>query len=214
MDDSSRRSQMNPEQHVKKFMIQKKEREWVKRLFKWQICKKLRNQDVKILSTALSKRLYISSWGNQTLSTILDFSISNCASLLDDIAVFPFCFFLQPASKQLYDDETTSSVFGLRSITDLSPSPSPSPCSSDRPPLGWSSNNSSSSTATSATIGPPVAEKPRWHLGRRTPAHFLPLDVTGTKTKYPKQSKIRRGNYCQCRQYIWCSLKWPNEFTN
>ncbi|KAM6909130.1 NHS-like protein 2 isoform 2-T2 [Xenentodon cancila] len=90
-------------------------------------------------------------------------------------------FIFLPASKQLYEDETTSSVFGLRSLTDPSPSPSPSPCSSDRPPLGWSSNNSSSSTATSATTGPPVAEKPRWHLGRRAPAHFLPLDITGER---------------------------------
>uniref|UniRef100_A0A3Q3LYE9 NHS-like 2 n=2 Tax=Mastacembelus armatus TaxID=205130 RepID=A0A3Q3LYE9_9TELE len=88
-------------------------------------------------------------------------------------------FIFLPASKQLYEDETTSSVFGLRSVTDPSPSPSPSPCSSDRPLLGWSSNNSSSSTTTSATTGPPVAEKPRWHLGRRTPAHFIPLDLTG-----------------------------------
>ncbi|XP_076027740.1 NHS-like protein 2 [Genypterus blacodes] len=85
-------------------------------------------------------------------------------------------FIFLPASKQLYDDETASSVFGLRSLTD--PSPSPSPCGSDRPPLGWSSNNSSSSTATSIT-GPPVADRPRWHLGRRTPAHSIPLDVTG-----------------------------------
>ncbi|XP_041840512.1 NHS-like protein 2 isoform X2 [Melanotaenia boesemani] len=88
-------------------------------------------------------------------------------------------FIFLPASKQLYDDETTTSVFGLRSVTSPSPSPSPSPCGSDRPPLGWSSNNSSSSTATSATTGPPVAEKPHWHLGRRTPAHFIPLDITG-----------------------------------
>ncbi|XP_034532960.1 NHS-like protein 2 [Notolabrus celidotus] len=86
-------------------------------------------------------------------------------------------FIFLPASKQLYDDETASSVFGLRSLTNPSPSLSPSPCGSDRPPLGWSSNNSSSSTATSATTGPPVAEKPRWHLGR--PGHFLPLDITG-----------------------------------
>ncbi|KAM6960086.1 NHS-like protein 2 isoform 2-T2 [Tautogolabrus adspersus] len=86
-------------------------------------------------------------------------------------------FIFLPASKQLYDDETTSSVFGLRSVTDPSPSPSPSPCGSDRPPLGWSSNNSSSSTATFATTGPPIAEKPRWHPGRR--GHFLPLDITG-----------------------------------
>nr|XP_046236579.1 NHS-like protein 2 isoform X4 [Scatophagus argus] len=61
-------------------------------------------------------------------------------------------------------------------MTDPSPSPSPSPCGSDRPPLGWSSNNSSSSTAT---VGPPVAEKPRWNFGRRTPGHFIPLDITG-----------------------------------
>ncbi|XP_022617012.1 NHS-like protein 2 [Seriola dumerili] len=89
-------------------------------------------------------------------------------------------FIFLPASKQLYEDETTSLVFGLRSVTDPSPSPSPSPCGSDRPPLGWSSNNSSSSTTTtSANAGPPVAEKPRWHLGRRTPAHFIPLDITG-----------------------------------
>nr|XP_033465204.1 NHS-like protein 2 isoform X3 [Epinephelus lanceolatus] len=88
-------------------------------------------------------------------------------------------FIFLPASKQLYDDETTSSVFGLRSVTDPSPSPSPSPCGSDRPPLGWSSNNSSCSTATSVTTGPPVADKPRWQLGRRTPGHFLPLDITG-----------------------------------
>ncbi|XP_029311272.1 NHS-like protein 2 [Cottoperca gobio] len=88
-------------------------------------------------------------------------------------------FIFLPASKQLYDDETSSSVFGLRSVTDPSPSLSPSPCGSDRPPLGWSSNNSSSSTATSATTGPPVADKPRWQLGRRTPGHFIPLDVTG-----------------------------------
>ncbi|KAF7649464.1 hypothetical protein LDENG_00140660 [Lucifuga dentata] len=84
-------------------------------------------------------------------------------------------FIFLPASKQLYDDETASSVFGLRSLTDPSPSPSPSPCGSDRPLVGWSSNSSSST----ATTGPPVAEKPRWHPGRRTPAHFLPLDITG-----------------------------------
>ncbi|TNM93703.1 hypothetical protein fugu_001879 [Takifugu bimaculatus] len=64
-------------------------------------------------------------------------------------------FIFLPASKQLYEDETASSVFGLRSLTNPSPSPTPSPCSSDRPLLGWSSNNSSSSTATSTAVGPP-----------------------------------------------------------
>lgn len=87
-------------------------------------------------------------------------------------------FIFLPASKQLYEDETASSVFGLRSIVNASPSPAPSPCGSDRPPLVWSSNNSSSSTATSAAP-PPVAEKPRWVHGRRTPAQFIPLDITG-----------------------------------
>ncbi|XP_077355761.1 NHS-like protein 2 isoform X1 [Festucalex cinctus] len=66
-------------------------------------------------------------------------------------------FIFLPASKQLYEDETTTSVFGLRSLASPSPSPSPSPCEAYRPPLGWSAR-------------PPVAEKPRWHLGRRTPA--------------------------------------------
>lgn len=87
-------------------------------------------------------------------------------------------FIFLPASKQLYEDETSSSVFGLRSIVNASPSPAPSPCGSDRPPLVWSSNNSSSRTATSAAP-PPVAEKPRWVHGRRTPAQFIPLDITG-----------------------------------
>ncbi|XP_028330599.1 NHS-like protein 2 isoform X2 [Gouania willdenowi] len=95
-------------------------------------------------------------------------------------------FIFLPASKQLYEDETSSSVFGLRSTLDPSPSPSPSPCASERPPLGserppvgWSSTNI---TATSA---PPVAEKPRWQLGRRT------LDATsgeGRKVKLLQHS--------------------------
>ncbi|XP_053199136.1 LOW QUALITY PROTEIN: NHS-like protein 2 [Scomber japonicus] len=107
-------------------------------------------------------------------------------------------FIFLPASKQLYDDETASSVFGLRSAaTDPSPSPSPSPCGSDRPPLGWSSNNSSCSTATDPTTrtptGPPTAEKPRWHLGRRTPGHFIPLDVTG-QTPRVNEGGSGRGN--------------------
>ncbi|KAM8880627.1 NHS-like protein 2 isoform 1-T1 [Synchiropus picturatus] len=86
-------------------------------------------------------------------------------------------FIFLPASKQLYEDETTSSVFGLRSVTNPSPSPSPSPCESERPLLGWSST-SSNSTATTAAAGPPVAEKPRWHQGRRTPANSNPPDIT------------------------------------
>ncbi|KAK5893260.1 hypothetical protein CgunFtcFv8_006149 [Champsocephalus gunnari] len=81
-------------------------------------------------------------------------------------------FIFLPATKQLYDDETSSSVFGLRSVTDPSPSPSPSPCGSDRPPPGWSGN-------TTAITGPPVADKPRWPPGRRPPGQFIALDVTG-----------------------------------
>ncbi|XP_077445086.1 NHS-like protein 2 isoform X2 [Stigmatopora argus] len=63
-------------------------------------------------------------------------------------------FIFLPASKQLYEDETASSVFGLRCLASPSSSLSPSPCDSDRPPSSWGS-------------GPPVAEKPRWQLGRR-----------------------------------------------
>ncbi|XP_045075464.1 uncharacterized protein LOC123488736 [Coregonus clupeaformis] len=75
-------------------------------------------------------------------------------------------FIFLPASKgQVCEEDETSSV-GINRGVD--PSPSPSPCGSDRPLVGWSSTS----------LGPPVAEKPRWHLGRRTPAHLLPLDVT------------------------------------
>ncbi|XP_014062905.1 NHS-like protein 2 isoform X2 [Salmo salar] len=78
-------------------------------------------------------------------------------------------FIFLPASKgQVCEEDETSSVSISRG-TDPSPSPSPSPCGSDRPLVGWSSTS----------LGPPVAEKPRWHLGRRTPTHLLSLDVTG-----------------------------------
>ncbi|KAF6730645.1 NHS-like protein 2 [Oryzias melastigma] len=85
-------------------------------------------------------------------------------------------FIFLPASRQLYEDETTSSVFGLRSVTH--PPPSQSPCSSDRPLLGWSSNNCSSSAASSFTAVPPVAEKPRRPPGGQPASH---LSVTGEK---------------------------------
>ncbi|CAL8326430.1 unnamed protein product [Lota lota] len=91
-------------------------------------------------------------------------------------------FIFLPASKQLYDDETASSVFGLRGVSDPSPSqsPSPSPCGSDRPPLGWGSHSNSSHANAAAVPAPPVADKPRWFSGRRaTPGHHIPLDITG-----------------------------------
>ncbi|XP_064184500.1 NHS-like protein 2 isoform X2 [Anguilla rostrata] len=68
-------------------------------------------------------------------------------------------FVFLPASKQVCEDETTS--LGIRA---QDPS---SGCGSERPLLGWSSS-----------AGPPVAEKPRWYLGRHTPAHLVPIDVT------------------------------------
>ncbi|XP_019726816.1 NHS-like protein 2 isoform X2 [Hippocampus comes] len=80
-------------------------------------------------------------------------------------------FIFLPASKQLYEDETATSVFGLRSLASPSPSPSPSSCESDRPPLGWSP-------------GPPVAEKPRWHLGKRTPAQITAGEGGGAGVKF------------------------------
>ncbi|KAG9341649.1 hypothetical protein JZ751_018712 [Albula glossodonta] len=69
-------------------------------------------------------------------------------------------FVFLPASKQVCEDETTS--LGIRA---QDPSPG---CGSERPLLSWGSS-----------AGPPVAEKPRWYLGRHTPAHLVPIDVTG-----------------------------------
>ncbi|XP_066536828.1 NHS-like protein 2 isoform X2 [Hoplias malabaricus] len=69
-------------------------------------------------------------------------------------------FVFLPANKQVCEDEATS--VGVRAQD-------PAACSSDRALLGWNS-----------VVGPPVAEKPRWHLaGRHTPAHLVPIDVTG-----------------------------------
>ncbi|CAL8384082.1 unnamed protein product [Arctogadus glacialis] len=84
----------------------------------------------------------------------------------------------------LYDDETASSVFGLRGVSDPSPSQSAGAiaCGSDRPPLGWSSHSNSShahAVAAPPVAAPPVADKPRWFSGRRaTPGHHIPLDIT------------------------------------
>ncbi|XP_037390449.1 NHS-like protein 2 isoform X2 [Pygocentrus nattereri] len=69
-------------------------------------------------------------------------------------------FVFLPANKQVCEDEATS--VGVRAQD-------PAACGSDRALLGWNSS-----------VGPPVAEKPRWHLaGRHTPAHLIPIDVTG-----------------------------------
>ncbi|XP_061089469.1 NHS-like protein 2 [Conger conger] len=68
-------------------------------------------------------------------------------------------FVFLPACKQVCEDENTS--VGIRAEDSSSGS------GSERPLLGWSSS-----------AGPPVAEKPRWYLGRHTPAHLVPIDVT------------------------------------
>ncbi|XP_022534178.1 NHS-like protein 2 isoform X2 [Astyanax mexicanus] len=69
-------------------------------------------------------------------------------------------FVFLPANKQVCEDEGTS--VGIRAQD-------PAACGSDRALLGWNSS-----------VGPPVAEKPRWHLtGRHTPAHLVPIDITG-----------------------------------
>ncbi|KAM9400677.1 NHS-like protein 2 [Salvelinus alpinus] len=78
----------------------------------------------------------------------------------------PEFIFLPASKRQVCEEDDTSSV-GINRGVDQSPSPSP--CGSDRPLVVWSSTS----------LEPPVAEKPRWHLGQRTPAHLLPLDVTG-----------------------------------
>ncbi|XP_076843623.1 NHS-like protein 2 isoform X4 [Brachyhypopomus gauderio] len=68
-------------------------------------------------------------------------------------------FVFLPANKQVLEDEAAS--VGIRAQD-------PALCGSERPLLGWNSS-----------LGPPVAEKPRWHLGRHTPAHLVPISVTG-----------------------------------
>ncbi|XP_060778952.1 NHS-like protein 2 isoform X1 [Neoarius graeffei] len=68
-------------------------------------------------------------------------------------------FVFLPANKQVCEDETTS--LGIRAQD-------PAARGIDRSLLGWNSS-----------VGPPVAEKPRWHLSRHSSAHLVPIDVTG-----------------------------------
>ncbi|KAK2860365.1 hypothetical protein Q7C36_004531 [Tachysurus vachellii] len=68
-------------------------------------------------------------------------------------------FVFLPANKQVCEDETTS--LGIRAQD-------PGACGLDRSLLGWNSS-----------VGPPVAEKPRWHLSRHSSAHLVPINVTG-----------------------------------
>ncbi|GAA6065758.1 NHS-like protein 2 isoform X1 [Tachysurus ichikawai] len=68
-------------------------------------------------------------------------------------------FVFLPANKQVCEDETTS--LGIRAQD-------PGACGLDRCLLGWNSS-----------VGPPVAEKPRWHLSRHSSAHLVPINVTG-----------------------------------
>ncbi|XP_009301725.1 NHS-like protein 2 isoform X2 [Danio rerio] len=68
-------------------------------------------------------------------------------------------FVFVPANKQVCEDETTT--LGVRAQD-------PSPCASEKTLLGWN-----------AALSPPVAEKPRWYLGRQTPAQLVPIEITG-----------------------------------
>uniref|UniRef100_A0A9J8CK56 NHS-like 2 n=1 Tax=Cyprinus carpio carpio TaxID=630221 RepID=A0A9J8CK56_CYPCA len=82
-------------------------------------------------------------------------------------------FVFVPANKQVCEDETTT--LGVR-VQD------PTPCGSEKSLLGWN-----------ASLSPPVAEKPRWYLGRHTPAHLVPIEITGQSfDKHSTQhSKLR-----------------------
>uniref|UniRef100_A0AAY4AF40 NHS-like protein 2 n=2 Tax=Denticeps clupeoides TaxID=299321 RepID=A0AAY4AF40_9TELE len=66
-------------------------------------------------------------------------------------------FVFLPAHKQVCEDETVS--LGIRAQDPA--------CGSEHRLLGWNSS-----------LAPPVAEKPRWHLGRKIPAQLVPIDVT------------------------------------
>ncbi|XP_051982991.1 NHS-like protein 2 isoform X1 [Xyrauchen texanus] len=68
-------------------------------------------------------------------------------------------FVFVPANKQVCEDETTTLGVRAHDLTQ---------CGSERSLLGWN-----------ASLNPPVAEKPRWHLGRHSPAHLVPIDITG-----------------------------------
>ncbi|KAM9500980.1 NHS-like protein 2 isoform 6-T6 [Clarias gariepinus] len=93
-----------------------------------------------------------SSQSSEDTSTTLSCSPSSLNSKKPD-------FVFLPANKQVCEDETTS--LGIRAQD-------PAACGSDRSLLGWNSS-----------VGPPVAEKPRWHLSRHSSAHLVPIDVTG-----------------------------------
>lgn len=64
----------------------------------------------------------------------------------------------QPANKQVGEDE--ADPLGLHA-QELTPG-------AEHPLLGWSTS-----------LGPPVAEKPRWLLGRNTPTQLMPINVSG-----------------------------------
>ncbi|XP_055066796.2 NHS-like protein 2 isoform X2 [Misgurnus anguillicaudatus] len=68
-------------------------------------------------------------------------------------------FVFVPANKQVCEDETTT--LGVRAQD-------PTPCASEKSLFGWN-----------ASLSPPVAEKPRWHLGRQTPSHLVPVEIKG-----------------------------------
>ncbi|XP_016096431.1 NHS-like protein 2 isoform X1 [Sinocyclocheilus grahami] len=68
-------------------------------------------------------------------------------------------FIFVPANKQVCVDATTT--LGVRAQD-------PTPCGSEKSLLGWN-----------ASLSLPVAEKPRWYLGRHTPAHLVPIEITG-----------------------------------
>lgn len=78
------------------------------------------------------------------------------------VCVFVHVCFHQPANKQVNEDEGDSLGFHAQEPT----------CGSERPLLGWNTS-----------LGPPVAEKPRWLLGRNTPTQLVPIDGSGTENK-------------------------------
>ncbi|XP_016142698.1 NHS-like protein 2 isoform X2 [Sinocyclocheilus grahami] len=87
-------------------------------------------------------------------------------------------FVFVPANKQVCEDETTT--LGVRAQD-------PTPCGTEKSLLGWN-----------ASLSPPVAEKPRWYLGRHTPAHLVPIEITG-------DSKILAVDLIQGACYPGCS---------
>ncbi|KAL4648235.1 NHS-like protein 2 isoform X1 [Arapaima gigas] len=140
-----------------------------------------------------------SSW-QQHVNVFSSWSRPECVRELHEEAQLNLHRLLQEFEEQLYDDKVTGQTFrqpSSRSSEDAAQGQTPSAGGGRRPefiflprdggavPVGFSACDSAGGSPTRPHLrsrslrGPPVAEKPRWHLGYRTPAQVVSADVTG-----------------------------------